>query len=165
MRQVRTWEQFEKILKKEIQVNLEQIGKEIAGVLKKYVNDNWYKNSNPESYQRTYDILNSITVSKVKHMSDGYEVSIYFDETKIRMIEYEGLFNAHLSIDGSGMYQGMSIPQWVVYWMNYGQNSPKYSYEGAGFLEDTIKWTEDDKYHINRMCELLEGKGFRCSIG
>ena len=157
-----------KYLEQNMVINLEKIGEEIAGVLKNYVNLNWYqymdnKKDATGGYERTMDILNSISVTKARPLGNGaYEVKIFFDETKIRMIEYDGLFNAHLSVDGTGMYQGMSIPQWVVYWMNYGQNSPLYSYPGVGFLEETIEWTENDRYHINRMIELLEMKGFKC---
>lgn len=150
-------------------INLEKIGEEIAGVLKHYVKMNWYdymdnKKDAINGYQRTMDILNSISVTKAKPIGKGmYEVRIFFDETKINQINYPGrLFNAHMSVDGSTSYGGMSIAQWVVWWMNYGQNSPLYSYPGVGFLEETIEWTEDDQYHINRMRELLEDKGFIC---
>lgn len=156
------WNDLLKYLDKQVEINLEKIGKEIADVLKHYVNENWYKDHQPEYYDRTMDILNSISVTKAKPIKNGYEVKIYFDESKIRMIEYDGLFNAHMSINGDASYSSWSIPQWVVYWMNYGQNSPIYSYDGVNFLEDTIEWTQDDNYHINRMKELLEVKGFKC---
>lgn len=156
------WKDLMKYLDKQVEINLEKIGQEIAGVLKRYVQTNWYDARDEGYYQRTMDVLNSITVEKAKPIKNGYEVRIFFDESKIRMIEYDEFFNAHMSVDGSGMYGGWSIPKWVVYWMNYGQNSPLYSYEGVHFLEDTIEWTKDDNYHINRMKELLEAKGFKC---
>lgn len=159
MTQFNNFKDLIKYINKCVEINTEKIAKEISGVLRKYVQDNWYNDYTPAHYERTMDILNSITVSKAKKTMLGYDVEIYFDESKIRMIEYSG-FNAHMSVDGEGIYQGMSIPEWVVYWMNYGQNSPLWSYQGAFFLEDTIQWTQDDNYHINRMAELLEGQGF-----
>jgi hypothetical protein len=153
-----------KYLESEVIINTSKIAKEIADVLKNYVRLNWYNDHSPSQYQRTMDILNSISITDVKKNRNGYSVKIFFDDSKINMIEYDGLFNAHMGIYGETSYQGMSLPQWVVYWMNYGQNSPIYSYEGVGFLEDVIEWNKDDKYHINRMQELLENKGFDISV-
>lgn len=154
-----------KYLESQIEVNLDKIAKEIASVLKHYVQENWYNRMDSvklgfDQYQRTFEVLNSISCEKVKKVGNSFEVKIFFDENKIHSIHRDGTWNAHMSLDGSTEYGGMSIPEWVVYWLNYGQNSPVYSYPGGGFLEETIRWTEDDKYHINRMKELLEAKGF-----
>jgi hypothetical protein len=154
-----------KYLESQVEVNLQKIGIEIAGILKHYVQENWYNRMDSvklgfDQYERTMEVLNSISVEKVKKVGNTFEVKIFFDETKIHSIHRDGTWNAHMSLDGSTEYGGMSIPEWVVWWMNYGQNSSVYPYPGGGFLEATIEWNESDKYHINRMRELLQDKGF-----
>jgi hypothetical protein len=154
-------------LEKSIEVDLTKVGTEIAGVLKNYVRLNWYADHTPEFYKRTEEILNSITVSKSTRVGNKFEVKIFFDEEKIKMQSStygKGLFGHHMSLDGSTSWDGMSIAQWVVWWMNYGQNSPLHSYEGAGFMEETMKFTEEDNYAVERLADLLRQKGFDVKI-
>jgi hypothetical protein len=50
----------------------------------------------------------------------------------------------------------------IPYWTYYGQDSPLFSYEGVGFLEETIDWVKEENYLKMRMIELLGKKGFKC---
>lgn len=165
---MRTFDNFDALVR-HVNASLEsilpQIATHISKTLKNYVLQNWYRNSKPSLYKRTFDILNSIDVSEVTKTTTGSEVVIFFNPEKIRMAisDFElpseanlPRFNHHLSVDGSFTYDGMSIAEWVVWFMNYGQNSPLHSYEGAGFLEDTVKFTETDTKHINNIKRLLK---------
>ena len=161
----KNWSQLERFLEREIEINLQKIGTEIASVLRNYVYLNWYADHTPKYYERTMEVLNSISVKPVKKNGNKYEVEIFFDKNKISMVEsnyyvpsHLKRFHHHMSVDYSKSYNGQTIAEWVVYWMNYGQNSSLHSYSGVGFLEETIEWTKEDRYHINRMRELIEDK-------
>jgi len=165
------WNDLFKHLEQTVELNLPTVAQKIANILKMYVRENWYDKYEPLYYERTMDVLNSITVDKIKKNGNILEVEIYFDKNKIEQKEStfplpEGYirFHHHMSIDGSTTYGNMSIAEWVVYWMNYGQHSPLYSYDGVHFIEKTIEWTERDKYHIKKLKELLEQNGFRCTL-
>jgi len=151
-------------IEKEIPSILQRIGKDVAGVLRFYVQQNWYNYMDSKKsiggYERTMQVLESITCSKVEKIKNGYKVNIFFDIDKIIPQKQSGLFNAHMSVDGSDMWRGHSVPELLIYWLNHGQNSPIYSFPGVGFWEDTIEFMEDDKYHINMMKEELKSKGF-----
>jgi len=160
------WSQFTKVYNNIMNESLPKIGEKIAEVLKQYVEDNWYS-VEPEIYKRTFEVLNSITVSKIDRPNkDTWSIFIFFDGQKINP-NYstfpvpDGVirFNHHMSLDGSTKYSGNTIGEWVVYWMNYGQNSTKCSYEGVHFLEDTVKFTKRDKIHIKEIEKVLRASG------
>lgn len=170
---IKTYEELNKIILDAIRKSLPKIGKEIGSVLRFYVQQNWYNSVTPEFYERTMDVLNSITVGDLKETSDGFSIEIYFDNDKIRQSSssfeipsYLPRFHHHMSVNGDMKFNGISIAEWVVWWMNYGQDSPLHSYEGVHFWEDTLKMLngEQEKYHVERLCDLLEQIGFEIEL-
>lgn len=142
---------------------LPQVATHISKTLKDYVLKNWYRSSKPALYKRTMDILNSIDVSEVRKTTNGHEIVVFFNQEKIGMATSDfdlpsnlPRFNHHVSVNGDMTYDGVSIAEWTVWFMNYGQNSPLHSFSGANFLEDTIKFTETDQKHVNNIKRLLK---------
>lgn len=161
------WSQFNQVYNKIMENSLPMIANKISETLKYYLKTNWYMGHQPQYYQRTYEVLNSITIGKVnKKGKNQWDILIYFDSNKINseLSDFaipDGFIrlNHHMSVNGETMYGGASIGSWVVYWMNYGQNSKIYGYVGTHFLEDTVKFTRRDKTHIKAMDNLLRSMG------
>ena len=165
------WDQLTNHLNKELLKTLPKIAGRISRTLKKYVSDNWYKSSKPQMYERTMDVLNSITVGEVAQEGGNYTIEIFFDTDKIvrktSTFEVPGnlpRFHHHMDIRGNTTYGGASIAEWVVSWMNYGQGSSLHSYGGSEFLEDTMKFTEQDRTDAKVLKQALKGNGIEVEI-
>jgi len=92
----------------------------------------------------------------------GREVSIYFDDSKINSNQGEaGKWDQHMSMDGSTSWGGMSIGEWVVQWMDMGQNSQFSSYSGIHFIKNI---TDNKKQFIAEINNLLQAKGYMCVV-
>ena len=144
-------------LETHVVISLERIGEELKGVLRNNVRLLWYERDyTPTHYTRTYELIDSITVSKAKKVGNGYEVMIYFDTDKINPYPAsDGEWSKHQSIT-----TGTDVSVYIPLWADQGQNSPLFSYEGVGFMKETIDWIKEDEYLKNRMIELLVMKGF-----
>jgi hypothetical protein len=149
-----------KYLESNIPIDLEKIGEEIKGVLRFNVQQLWYNRPfTPTHYTRTFELIDSITCSKAKKVGNGeYQVQIYFDTDKINPYPSEnGEWSKHESIT-----TGTNIAPYLPLWIEEGQNSPLFSYDGVHPVETTIDWVIEDQYLKNRMIELLEKRGFKC---
>jgi hypothetical protein len=152
--------ELNKIIELAIIQNIQKIGEEIKGVLRHFVQENWYNRSyEPQQYERTFQLIDSLTVSPVKINGNEYSVQIYYDTDKILPMDgtSDKPWTRHKSIvtqTPSGVY----LPLWI----EEGQDSSIFSFEGVHPVQDTIDWVEEDKYLLNRMKELLEKKGFKC---
>ena len=158
--QIRTWSGLMKALEKETEKAVEYAGDQIKKILHDNVQHLWY-NARGDAYQysRTYEVINSITLETLKQGKGGYTARIYFDENKISpQASDSGFFNAHMSLDGSTSFGGRSLSSWVVEFMEFGQNSPVYSYSGAGFVEATYETAKEDAVYLIE--EALNRSGF-----
>lgn len=146
-------------IEKNIVINLEQIGKEVRDLLYKNVDTLWYgRGYTPTHYTRTRQLIDSITVSKARKTTDGYEVLIYFDSDKIEPLSpgNPGEWTRHKSIvtdTPSAVY----LPLWI----EKGQNSPLFSYEGVHAVEKTKQEIISDDLIKKRIMSLLGMKGFK----
>ena len=115
----------------------------------------------PVMYERTYELLNSITQSEVVKLSNGtYYVEIYYDTDKIRAYprENDGLsykWGQHTSFDGE------DVSEFIPLWIEKGTNNPYYSHKGTDSMEDTKKWIEQEynrlfKIYLKRMVGSIE---------
>lgn len=146
-------------LESSVSVNLEVIGENIKEILRKNVEKLWYGVYTPSHYTRTHEYINSITVTKANKVGEGYEVMIYFDTDKINPHgpAKEGEWPRHQSIIG-----GDDVSKMIPHWIEYGQNSPLYSYAGVEPAGRTADWVREEKYLKKRMIELLTANGFKC---
>lgn len=136
------------------------------------------------SYERTFQLVESITFSVESQWSNRYTAKVYFDYSDIQpenqreWRDGDG-FNAHMSLPpkGSGFrstiagdisYNGKSIGEWLVEWVEGGQNSSVYSYEGTDFFKETEEKLGDSstgspsKYLVNIAKKLYRQYG--CTI-
>lgn len=150
-----------------IQLDLESTLKKIAEDIKKTLHDfiqmNWYSaRPTTEFYDRTFDIIDSLKIDDIQTVGDRKEVFIYFDDSEIYSVQtLSNKWNQHLSIDGSESYNGISIGEWVVNWLDEGQNSPLYSYGGIHFIDNIID--NKDKF-VKELNDLLKKKKYICIV-
>lgn len=150
-----------KVLEQETERAVKYAGETIKQVLIDSTKRMWYSEHSPEQYQRTYDILNSISLDAVKTGKGGYTATVYFDEDKIRMQAADG-WNQHMSVDGSTSYGGRPIASWVVEWVSFGQNSSIFSYEGGGHIQATQEFAKADAVYLIE--ESLRKAGFETVV-
>jgi hypothetical protein len=112
---------------------------EISKLLRDNLYDVWYKTSSG-SYVRTYDLINSITSSKVESAGKrSYQSKVFFDPDKIRAERPENSpLGQHMSFDNSIAYEGMSIGEWVGSWIDQGMESPTYKIKGTKYVQQTM---------------------------
>jgi hypothetical protein len=159
-------------LETEMIKNLRKIATEIKSVLQRYIKTEIYDKGQAVTdwYTRTYELLNCLETSEVKKVGKGqYEVYVYFDTSKIHPFERRGMydydgFNAHMSLNGDREYEGRTISDWLVQWWEYGNDNPIWDMEGVGMVQKTVDWVKDDRYHLNRMCELLRDKNLNAIV-
>ena len=159
MPEITTWSGLLKYLDKSVEKSMWKIGEEIRKVLKFNVQQHWYNNYTPTAYDRTMQVLDSIKVKGVNKLTSGYSVEIGFDYDMIAPASsITGNWNNHMSLDGSTSYQGKSIGELLVGWMDKGQHSAAHSYLGVNFVGDTREWTKEEAVHLLK--EQLEKAGF-----
>jgi len=115
------------------------------------VNKNLYERRDPTTYERTYQLVNSITLSDIKIDSTGkISFEIFFDNSKMH----------HTSVvSGTEYWNGKKIN--VPYLVNDGHYNSNGSipwfddYPGAFFIEDSIeKIRQDIKEQLYKMINL-----------
>lgn len=156
-------------LMKHIENNIEKTLPDVARLvevkLRNYVMEHLYNASKPSQYQRTYQFITALTVGNIKKISNGYSVALYFDPKKIEPFEVkDSYWNQHMSIDGSTEYKGKSISEWLIEWIEYGEDSPKYSRDGIYMFENTFKEMEETRQHVIKMKNELRKLGFDVTI-
>lgn len=161
---ITTWSELIRVLEKETEKAVAYAGDQIKKILHDNVQNLWYRDRGEQyQYSRTYEVINSITLDTMKQGKGGYSAVIYFDENKINPYESDsGFFNKHMSLDGSTNWGGQSIASLLISWMESGQNSPIYSYYGAGFVEATYDVAKDDAVFLIE--ESLQKAGFKTVI-
>ena len=94
----------------------------------------------PKEYQRTHELLNSITIGETKDDGKTITASIYFDADKI-VPNTNPNWSQHASVYNYEIDEKYNEPinEMIPYYMNYGTDSPVFSHQPALFLEETIK--------------------------
>lgn len=119
-----------------IEKALNQVAIEVLNELKHNVQSRIY-DFEPYQYDRTYQVIKSISKTAVKKSSNGmYEAIIYFDSMLIEPIIYSGgTWNAHADFLGNEV-DGNDI----IKWLDGGTNNKFYSHIKTDFWKDTIEW-------------------------
>jgi hypothetical protein len=147
-----------------VEIIRSKIGEEIKEILHRYVDTLLYKaqgNINGDSsynrYHRTYQLIDSITVSNVRKVDKNtHEIKIFFDSQKIIPTKDEtSKWNQHMSSDGTFTEENEHIASW----MNYG-HAGMYNQRPLLFLEEALKEINSKEPHIKILEGHLKAKGF-----
>ena len=152
-----------KHLENNILIDVQKIGEEVKTVLKNNVRVLWYERNGtgwtPQDYERSFQLINSITCKKAIKVGNKYQVEIYFDTDKIQPMygTDDKPWTRHMSITD---FEDVSeaIPLWIEEGNN---NSPIYSYEGVHPVQTTIDNLKSDNYIKERLRELLKTQGYK----
>lgn len=92
-------------------------------------------------YDRTFDLINSITIGDVKEEDGGISCSVYFDSDKIIPTQSDNKWQQHRSVFNydEDIKYSESISDMIPYYLEYGTQSPIYSHPAHGFMEATIR--------------------------
>jgi hypothetical protein len=137
------------------------LAEQIKDSLKQNLKQNWYDKSTPQNYQRSFDLLNSITCSSVyEDGSNGYKVEVYYDISKIKPTGMPvGLFPRHMNITDNEPSN-----QYLPLWIEEGETSSIHAYEGIEVVEQTTQeWMSANQY-LNIFANELRAYGFECII-
>lgn len=122
------------VFKREIRTALNNISKTVYEQLRKNVK-NIYSKSESIYYARTYDFFNAIIKPELKSEKDGISVVIGIDYSQIKpKIEHSGRLNAHADINGNTVWNGISISEALLSWLDKGttnssiHNQPETNY-------------------------------------
>jgi len=126
---------------------LNEAGEIIKKELHTRVMTDWYmrndsppkKNSEDEYYyERTYELINSLTLTTKKDKKNQIVTHVYFDTNKIRpsaqVNNFSG-FYAHASFGGIMSYDGTPISHHLISWIEEGNNSPVAPIKGIHMLQ------------------------------
>lgn len=84
---------------------VEKIGDDVKYLIKAYMEECFYGRYTPLFYQRTFQMLNSVTTSEVRETANGYEIMVYLDIDSIHYKdghEEELVWLASQGFHGSG---------------------------------------------------------------
>lgn len=139
---------LERYIKMTLEQALKEVAKETAEFLSQRVQSDIYRKAESNYYERTREFLNAITQSQVKRVGNELQIEVFFDSSKIyphSSTPNSGKFNAHMSLDGSASYNGRSIGDWLVEWLEEGFSGgvlpPQ---EGHFFIKETREWLSDE---------------------
>lgn len=139
---------------------LKSLAKEIRQMVQDYIYENLYQSYYPKEYQRTGDFLDSLDV----RVLDKHTVEIFFNTDRIRSEYVEDSWNQHMSIDGSEVWNGASVPEWLPYFIEWGTHNSLWDRDGLHSMEKIKEQVEQTKFHLTRIVEMLRAKGIIAKI-
>jgi hypothetical protein len=145
---VNDWSSLKWTIERILKQCLEEIALQTAKELQKHVQTEWYEAHSPQFYDRTYQLLNSITNSNIEQKGNKFIVSIYFDHTMItpNFLGNNG-FNEHMGFDGIPFVGGLIE---TIEEGNLSPHSPSYARNGIHMVEKTAYWLSTNLLKISK---------------
>jgi hypothetical protein len=156
-----------KFLENDIEKGLREVAIVISGKLQDFLQKNWYNAHTPQSYERTYQLINSVSISDVEDNGNAFEVKVFFDSNKMNPIPAPSadMFPSYTNVtNGDTYWNGVSLSILVPYFVEQGQSSSIHSYKGVGSVEKTIKWARSGKFLSKAVKESLQKSGISVEI-
>ena len=164
MKTFSNWKDLEKYLKSIIEQELQKLGEEIKKALKQELKAKFYGRAgyhqNQDStdwYDRTWQLLECITLSPTNINGNEYSVRVYYDTNKMTTFVTEDKWSTHQSIiDGRDFRE--ALPEVI----EFGNPSPLYGWKGFNIVGDLTDRLIDDKVVLQWFVSALEKRGFKC---
>ena len=138
---------------KQLKFCMNEIFIQLKNEMKDYLFQNWYKKYTPTQYNRTFNLLDSITFKLEKQGNASYVVKVGYD-TDLIHAEYDeySFFNQHMSMGGE------DVSDIVPYYIEKGNGkNPYFMYKGIGVLEYMREYMEERA--TAKLAFLLHQKG------
>lgn len=138
--------QVNRYLEKQAKIGLEYCAYRAETKLKELLKKRVYE-FEPEIYERTFELLNSISKSEVIKVHNSYYVEIYYDTDKIRSYPRDyPLWGQHTDFSGN------DVSYWIPKFIEEGTDNKYYSHKGTNSIEDCKDWI---KKEYNRLFRLV----------
>lgn len=119
---------------------VEMIGEDVKMLIKAYMEECFYGRYSPKFYQRTFQLLNSVTTSEVRETANGYEITVFLDIDSI-----------HYNDDG--------YEEEIVWLASQGFHGSGSIYEQGEFWNEAMQEL-DSGYIAKKFGEYMKGKGW-----
>lgn len=146
-------------INKNIKSVIPQLAQQIEETIKQYILERQYSWT-PSDYSRTYQYINSLTISKIQESSDGIAVELYFDTSKITPMPHDDdrTWNKHMDMYGN------PVNEFIPLWLEEGTpGNPYYSHPGNHAVRDSYEEFKNGKA-VQGLYMLLKSKGFNCTF-
>ena len=118
---------------------VEKVGDDVKYLIKAYMEECFYGRYTPLFYDRTFQMLNSVTTSKVRETANGYEITVYLD---IDSIHYKDGYEEELVwLSSQGFHGSSDIYRQGEFWIEAMQEL-------------------DAGYIVKKFGEYMKGKGW-----
>jgi hypothetical protein len=117
----------------------EKVGEDVKYLIKSYIEECFYMTYTPKFYNRTFQLLNSVTTSQVRETANGYEIEVFLD---IDSIHYK---------DG--------YEEEIVWLASQGFHGSGSIYEQGEFWVEAMREL-DAEYIVKKFGEYLKDKGW-----
>lgn len=120
-------------------------------MLKKLLQERLYDAYDPKMYDRTFELIDSISHSEVIKVNNTYYVEIFYDDDMIRSYprKENGLYTykwgQHTSFDNE------DVSHWIPLWIEEGTDNKYYSHKGTHSIEDTREWLSKEYNRLFRI--------------
>ena len=151
-------ERLKSALIKEMKEAINEIANTIAGELTSSIQSNIYNSPPSKYYKRTMEFLNSVIKPNVT--VSGGEVSVIVGLNPNAMNSYwnpEGLFNAHMSVDGSSNWGSNSVSEGLLSWWDTGtKNDYLPSVPATNYWFDVFGDHASDNPNYKKLDDLID---------
>jgi hypothetical protein len=144
--------------------------KEVGLALKQTINDYFHEkfyDYEPRRYERSGQLIKSLTLTKVEKTPTGYAITVFFDTSKIQPNREKGQYveNRRKVYLGQTVYKGEVVTDRVPLWAELGLIDPKDRGEfNGGFVRATMNEYKNTLKHVNQIGEKLKKLGFNIEI-
>lgn len=122
-------------IKPRIKYSLQQSAEDVEQMVRDYLMETLYSTS-PSEYERTYELVNSVTHTNVEQVGDVFYVKIYYDTDKIKPHILEHKWNQHAT------FWGVDMSEYLPLWIEKGtEGNPYYQHEDYRVIETVAGWT------------------------
>ena len=119
---------------------VEKIGDDVKYLIKAYMEECYYGRYSPLFYKRTFQLLNSVTTSKVRETANGYEITVFIDIDSIH-------------------YNDAGYEEEIVWLASQGFHGSGSIYEQGEFWVEAMQEL-DAGYIAKKFGEYMKGKGW-----
>lgn len=151
------YKQLEKYMNKMIIDGLEYCAWRAESMLKQLLKERLYDFYEPSMYDRTFELLNSITHGNIIKLNNNtYYIEVFYDTDKIRSYprKENGLYTYKWGQHTS--FQNEDVSEWIPTWIESGTNNKYYSHKGTKSMEDTKKWISNEYNRLFRLALKLK---------
>lgn len=128
----------------------------IVEVLRDFTKVNVYQKYSPKEYDRTFELINSISKRNFKKIGKNmYVAEVFFDDKKIRARESDGFWNFHMSVDN------IDISASLPFWIEFGTNGSLWDRDGAFMVKETERFLQKTNKLNSLLRQELIKKGFK----